>query len=300
MAEDVGPRVPPSPPARTDERRAPLPARLLGRWARGGEQIAHVAGLDRAVEEAIVRAIESEAVERAAGRVLEGPALDRAVERALRSPAVEEAWERVLASDEAQRLVERIAEAPEIRAAIASQSAGLVEDVARQVRRVARRLDDGLERVARRVLLRPRRTQPTEHAGGVSRATALGVDLAVLNAGFFAVSSMIAIVASAVLPDPDGVSTPALAVGTGLWLAAGAVYLLTFWALAGQTPGMRFLGIHIEHDGSPRLGLARSTRRLLGAVLAAIPLGLGFAGVVLADSRRGLHDVIARTEVVYG
>jgi uncharacterized RDD family membrane protein YckC len=304
MAEDVGPPVPPAPPARRGERRAPLPARLLGRWARGGGQLAQATGLDRAaeaaVEEAIVRALESEAVERAAARVLEGPALDRAVERALRSPAVEEAWDRLLASDEAQRLVERIAEAPEIRAAIASQSAGLLEDIGRQLRRVAQRLDDGVARVARRLLFRARRAEPSECAGAVSRASALGVDVAILNAGFFAVSSMIAIVASAVLPDPDGVSTPALALGTGLWLVAGAVYLLTFWALAGQTPGMRLLGIHIEHDGSPRLGLGRSIRRLFGAVLAAIPLGLGFAGVLFGDRRRGLHDVVAGTEVVYG
>ena len=252
------------------------------------------------MEEAIVRAVQSEAVERAATRVLEGPALDRAVERALRSPAVEQAWERLLASDEAQRLVERIAEAPEIRGAIASQSAGMLEDIATQVRRIGRRLDDGVDRVLRRVMVRPRRPEPSDRAGAVSRATALGVDLAVLNAGFFAVSSMVAIVASAVLPDPDGVSTPALAVGTGLWLAAAALYLLAFWSLAGQTPGMRFLGIRIEHAGSRRLGLGRSLRRLLGAVLAAIPLGLGFVGVAAGERHRGLHDIVAGTEVLYG
>jgi uncharacterized RDD family membrane protein YckC len=263
-----------------------------------------VTGLDRAaeaaVEEAIVRAVESEAVERAVARVLEGPAVADAVKRALDSPAVEQAWERVLASEEAQKLVERIAEAPEMRAAIASQSAGLLEDIAHQVRGVARRLDDAVERVVRTVLFRKRRSEPTDCAGSVTRALALGIDVAILNIGFFAASALIALAASVFLADPDGVSTPALVVGTGIWLAAWAVYLLVFWSLAGQTPGMRFLGVGIVADGSARLGLWRSVRRLIGLVLSAIPLGLGFLGIVLGDRRRGLLDVLAGTEVLYG
>jgi uncharacterized RDD family membrane protein YckC len=294
----------PRPDPKRERRRPPLPARILGRGARGAGQLAEAAGVDRvadaAVEEAIVRAVESEAVERAVARVLEGPALDEAVKRALESPAVEQAWQRVLASDEAQELVERIAEAPEIRAAIASQSAGLLEDIARQVRGVTRRLDDAVERVVRTVLFRKRRSEPTDCAGSVTRALALGIDVAILNIGFFAASALIALAASVFLPDPDGVSTPALVVGTGTWLAAWAMYLLVFWSLAGQTPGMRFLGIGIVADGSPRLGLWRSVRRLLGAVACTIPLGLGFIGVLLGDRRRGLLDVLAGTEVVYG
>jgi uncharacterized RDD family membrane protein YckC len=292
----------PRPEPQRERRRPPLPARIFGRGARGAGQLAEAAGVDRvadaAVEDAIVRAVESEAVERAVGRVLEGPALDRAVERALESPAVEQAWERLLASEEAQKLVERIAEAPEIRAAIASQSAGLLEDIGRQVRGVARRLDDAVERLVRRILFRRRRSEPTDRAGLVSRALALGIDVALLNVGFFAASALVALAASVFLPDPDGVSTSALVVGTGTWLAAGAAYLLVFWSLAGQTPGMRFFDIELRlPDGSRRLGFRRSVRRLVGLVLSAIPLGLGFLGVVLGDRRRGLLDVIAGTEV---
>jgi len=262
-------------------------------------------GLDRAaeaaVEEAIVRAVESEAVERAVARVLEGPAVEEAVRRALESPAVEQAWDRLLASEEAQRLVERIAEAPEIRAAIASQSAGLVEDIAGEVRAIARKLDDAVERVVRRILFRRRRTEPTDSAGAVSRAVALGIDAAILNGGFFAASALVALFASVFLADPDGVSTSALVAGTGTWLAAGTVYLLTFWSLAGQTPGMRFMRVRLRlADGTRRLGLRRSVLRVIGLALSVIPLGLGFLGILLGDRRRGLLDVIAGTEAVYG
>jgi uncharacterized RDD family membrane protein YckC len=285
-------------------RRPPLPARVFGRGARGAGRVAEAAGLDRAaeaaVEEAIVRAVESEAVERAVARVLEGPAVEEAVKRALESPAVEQAWERLLASEEAQKLVERIAEAPEIRAAIASQSAGLLEDFGRQVRGVARRLDDAIERLVRRVLFRRPRAEPSDHAGLVSRGLAFGIDVAMLNVGFLAATALVALAASVFLPDPDGASAPALVVGTGMWLTVAAAYLLSFWSLAGQTPGMRFLGIVLRlPDGSRRLGFRRSVRRLVGLVLSAIPLGLGFLGVILGDRRRGLLDVIAGTEVPY-
>jgi uncharacterized RDD family membrane protein YckC len=282
----------------------PLPARLFGRGARGAGRVAEATGLERAaeqaVEDAIVRAVESEAVERAVARVLEGPVLDRAVERALESPGVELAWERLLASEEAQKLVERIAEAPEIRAAIASQSAGLLEDIARQVRAVARRLDDAVERLVRRILFRRRRPEPTTRAGLVSRALGMGIDAALLNAGFFAASALVALAASVFLADPDGVSTPALVAGTGTWLAAAGAYLLIFWSLAGQTPGMRFLAVELRGpDGSRRLGFRCSVRRLVGLGLSAIPLGLGFLGVALGERRRGLLDVIAGTEVFF-
>ena len=41
-----------------------------------------------------------------------------------------------------------------------------------------------------------------------------------------------------------------------------------------------------------------ATRRLFGIVLAAIPLGAGFLMILFSERRRGLHDRIARTEVI--
>ena len=276
--------------------------------------MAEATGIDRAVEaateEAIVRAVESPAVERALVRVLQGPAVEEAMKGALDSPAVERAlvdaldselvdtvWQRLLASDEAQELVERIAEAPEIRAAVAAQSMGLLEDIARQIRRMARRMDDAVERVARRLVMRERRTETTDRAGLVTRGVALGLDLGVLNAVFFAVSVVVALVASVILP--GDATAPVLAVGLGAWLIAGSAYLTFFWALAGQTPGMRFMDIRVEAGGSAQLGARVAFRRLVGTWLAAIPLGAGFLGILFSERRHGLQDRIAGTDVVY-
>ncbi len=295
-------------------RRPPLPARLLGIGAKGAERVASATGIDDAMqtatEEAIVRALESPAVEQAIVRVLESDEAQAAFERTLSSPAVERAavrvldsqlvdhvWDHLLDSDEAQKLIERIAEAPELRAAIAAQGVGLLRDIGRQVRDIAMRFDDGLERVFRRLIGRPRR-EPTNHVGLITRSLAMLLDGLILNVIFLAVAALVGFVASA-LGDPEGVSTFGVVFGLGSWILFGSLYLLTFWATAGQTPGMRLLSIRIEdHDGSPRLGFRGARRRLVGLVLALIPFGLGALGLVTRDDRRGFWDRRAGTDVI--
>ena len=299
-----------------DPRRGSLAARLLGGGARGARAVAEATGIDDAVdlatEEAIVRALESPAVERALIRVLEGPAAEQAIERLLQSPTVERAllntldselvdhvWERLLTSDEAQRLVERIAEAPEVRAAIASQGVGLVEDLGRQVRHLADHLDTAIESVARRLARKPKRVEPTRRAGLISRGLALLIDAALLNAAFIGLTALVAWVASAVFETGDA-SGQVIALGVVAWLAGTAGYLVFFWTLTGQTPGMRFLGIRLDDgDGTPQLSFRAARRRLVGIMLSIVPLGLGFLAVLLSDRRQGWHDRFAGTEVVF-
>jgi uncharacterized RDD family membrane protein YckC len=182
---------------------------------------------------------------------------------------------------------------------VAAQGVGLLADLGRGARRAARRLDDVVERVVRRLLFQPRRERPTACAGLVTRVLALALDGVIINAGFLAVSALVALVVSVLSGDNNGVGSAALVAGTGVWVAASAVYLLSFWALVGQTPGMRFLGIRLDAGGESRIGLRRALRRLLGAVLAAIPFFLGFLGVVLNERRRGWHDRVADTDVLY-
>ncbi len=297
-----------------EEPRAPLPARLLGGGARGARRVAQAAGVDRAVEaateEAIVRAVESPAVERALVRVLQGPAVEEAMRGAVHSPAVEralidaldselvdEVWKRLLASDEAQQLVERIAEAPEVRAAIASQGVGFLDDIRQQIGRIARKADGAIERNLRRITRRPQRTEPTECAGAFTRALAFVIDVGVLNLAFIAISALVALVVSLVFPSDAEV--PALAIGAAAWLIAGAAFMVAFWGLLGQTPGMRIVGLRVVSLDQPQMDLRIAIRRLFGFILAVLTLGLGFLGIVFSDRRRGLEDTIGHTEVHY-
>jgi uncharacterized RDD family membrane protein YckC len=213
------------------------------------------------------------------------------------SRLVDTVWQRVLASDEAQKLVERIAQAPEVRNAIASQGVGFLDDIRRELGRIAQRVDGAIERILRAVFRRQQRTEPTECAGAFTRLLAFALDVGALNLAFIAISALVAFVASIVFP--SDVTAPALAVGAAAWFAAGAVYLVSFWSLLGQTPGMSIVGIRVVAPGEPRVRVRLAIRRLAGMALAAIPLGLGFLGIVFSERRRGLQDVMGHTEVRY-
>ncbi len=305
------------PSASTDEAsrngHLPLSARILGVGVQGARAVGKATGIDRAVEvaaeEAIVAAVESEAVERAMARVLQGPIVEEAVQGALESEAVkkalleamdselvDEVWRRLLASEEAQQLVERIAEAPEVRAAISAQGVGLLEDIGRTIGKLARRLDNSFERIVRRIFFRRLRPLPTEQAGAVSRTLAMAIDGVIVNLAFTGLAALAALIGSALTGNGSGVSDLALVAGASAWVGFGSLYLVAFWSLAGQTPGMRFLGVRI---GQGRLPLRRSIGRLAGLYLAVVTFGLGFLGIVFNERRRGLPDRFGRTDVVY-
>ncbi len=264
--------------------------------------------MEVAAEEAIVAAVESKAVERAMVRVLEGPVIEEAVEGALESEAVkrallealdselvDEVWRRLLASEETQQLVERIAGAPEVRAAISAQGRGLLDDIGRTIGNLTRRLDDRFERIARRIFFRTQRSEPTNHAGAVSRALALAIDGVFVNLAFTAFAALVTLVGNA-FGNAEGGTTFAIAIGSTAWLAFGAFYLLSFWSLAGQTPGMRFLGIRLSVE---RLPPRRAVKRLFGLGLSVIAFGLGFLGIVFGAQRRGWDDRLSDVDVLY-
>ncbi len=285
----------------------PPVARLLKAGARGAERVARATGVDRALdealEEAIVRALNSTAVDRAIERAvarraptveLNAEEIAELVKRALGSEASERIWAEVLASEQAQMLVERVAGAPEVRAAIAAQSAGLLTDVGVRLTRLTEGLDDTMERVVRR---RDREELETDQAGLATRLVAAGIDLGLL----FVIYSLASGVLASVISFTFGrhLSLAAAVVLGGLGFLAACAIFSTFWALVGQTPGMRFLSIRLTHHGSPDITLGLAIRRFMAVILSVIPFGLGFVAILRDPSRRAWHDRLTGTEVVY-
>jgi uncharacterized RDD family membrane protein YckC len=212
------------------------------------------------------------------------------------SELVDEVWRRLLASEEAQQLVERIAGAPELRAAISAQGVGLLDDIARTISRLAARLDGTVERIARRILFRHRREGTTHDAGAVSRIAAFAIDAVFVNLGFTLTAALVTLAYNVFGGNSTGGSVFAVAVGSTAWLAIGSVYLLGFWALAGQTPGMRFLSIRLAGG---RLPVGRCVRRLIGMYFSFVTFGFGFLGILTKEKRRGWSDRFSGSEVVY-
>lgn len=84
-----------------------------------------------------------------------------------------------------------------------------------------------------------------------------------------------------------------VAVGANVW------YVLGGWARNGRTPGKSLLGIAIVGpDGNPGIGWKAAFLRLLGMVIGAIPLYVGFLLPLFRPDRRALHDLVANTWVV--
>jgi uncharacterized RDD family membrane protein YckC len=290
----------------TNDGTRPPVARLLKVGAKRAGRVAQATGvdqaLDEAVEEAIVRALRSPAIGRAIERAMEDRAATMSldadqvagmVKQVLETEAAELVWDEVLASAQAQMLVERIAGAPEIRAAIAEQSAGLITDIGIRLTKMTEALDDAVERI-----VSPHNfDRETDQAGLVTRLAAAGVDFGLLVLAYSLVSSMLA----SVIPFAFGgqLSLPvAIALGVVGFLVAGGV-LAAFWALAGQTPGMRFLSIRLIHDGSREISARCAIHRVFALALALLPAGLGFLAIARDRSRRGWHDRMTGTEVVY-
>jgi uncharacterized RDD family membrane protein YckC len=76
------------------------------------------------------------------------------------------------------------------------------------------------------------------------------------------------------------------------------VFFSTFWTLSGQTLGMQAWRLRVERsDGGP-LTLRDCVIRLTAAVLAWLPLGLGFLWVLVDPQRRAWHDRLSGTRIV--
>jgi uncharacterized RDD family membrane protein YckC len=135
------------------------------------------------------------------------------------------------------------------------------------------------------------------YAGVVSRATALAIDCVISHAIFIVTAAVLGLVASlAGGLRPEWLA--ALLAGAG-WVLIEATYFAGSWALTGQTPGMRLMHLRVvAGDGAPPHA-GRSLVRLVGLVLAIVPLFAGFLPVLFDRRRRALPDLMAGTLVVY-
>jgi uncharacterized RDD family membrane protein YckC len=83
----------------------------------------------------------------------------------------------------------------------------------------------------------------------------------------------------------------------GLAAGLGAVYFIYFWGVRGATPGKRFLGLAVEgDDGAYPIGVSVAFMRLMGYLLSAALLGIGF--LMIAFGGTALHDKVAGTRIV--
>lgn len=135
------------------------------------------------------------------------------------------------------------------------------------------------------------------YAGVVSRGIALGIDAALVQGVLLLVAAVFGLVAALVGGITLGTVGQAL-VAAG-WLLATAAYFVVCWSAAGQTFGMRVMGLAVTTYAGRPPALGRSIVRVLWLGLCILMLFAGFLPVLVDDRRRGVHDMVAGTVVVH-
>jgi len=138
-----------------------------------------------------------------------------------------------------------------------------------------------------------------EFAGIVSRGCAFALDVAIVQASLFAAGAVIALIAEAFGEVSIDVSAVEVILGAIVWFAAFDAYLIGYWWLAGQTPGMRILGIDVRTIEGTKVTPTRGLVRVGAMFLAAIPLFAGYLPILMNERRQGFHDKVAKTVVRY-
>lgn len=90
-----------------------------------------------------------------------------------------------------------------------------------------------------------------------------------------------------------------LLVNCAINLPLSFAYFVGFNGARGATPGKRLFGLQIRRqDGSP-LGFALAFGRHAAEWLSFLTLGVGHLLIVTTPQKRALHDLLARTQVVF-
>lgn len=137
-------------------------------------------------------------------------------------------------------------------------------------------------------------TTTGNHAGFWIRLAALYLDFAL-------VSLPVAILswATALLAKLAGLGS--LGITGILWIPALLVWIFFLYMVAthGATPGKMIFGMKIVKNGqAPGWGGALM-REIVGRFVSSLILGIGYIMVAFTQNKRGLHDMIAGTEVVF-
>jgi uncharacterized RDD family membrane protein YckC len=272
--------------------------RLALRPVRAGAERAVDSVLAGPLPETIVRSlVEHDVPERVLRELLEAIAPDGKPDERLQQ-LVDTLAGHVVRSPAFKQATVDLLRSPEVRAALTEQTSGFAEDFARAARRRAARDDDLAEAVVARGLRRPRAAGPASRYGGfASRGAALVVDAALAQLAFLVVEASLALVGALASVSHTGwLAVSASAAG---WAIVMTLYFVGFWSTTGQTPGMRLLGVRVVDGRGGPPSAPRSLVRLVGLVLAIIPLGAGFLPALVDRRRRALQDYLASTQVMY-
>lgn len=140
-------------------------------------------------------------------------------------------------------------------------------------------------------------------AGFWIRFAAYIIDAVFVQVGAYALGMLVGLVmAQAVIMSEQSMELTNVQVIAGLvGLAWAFGYYLVSQASSWQaTPGKRILGLRVVREDGQRVGVGLALGRYLAYIVSGLILGIGFLMIGWTDQKKGLHDMICGTRVVYG
>jgi uncharacterized RDD family membrane protein YckC len=266
------------------------------------EIIGRSVGEHRVIERIVTEAAKTDDFATSISSALESERTTQIVEDVLASPALERALrrasDRMLQSPEFERMLRAVLTSPEVRHALTQQTASLGVEAAVGARRRAVPLDAGAEATVHRWLRRPPAATAGVYGGLVTRGLAFAVDIVLVAATFAVAAALVKTVGDVFGGHLRPEWLAQTLAGIGLALVA-VLYFVGFWSTAGQTPGMRLLGLRVVSYTHAPPGVGRSAVRVLGLALSVVLCFAGFLPALVDGRRRALQDFLARTVVVY-
>ncbi len=245
--------------------------------------------------------VEHHVVERIVADVMQQIDIDALVTEVLADERTREQFERALANPALERLAvsavdsrltgevaDRLLSSPQVRAALARQTTSMAGALVGKIRERLRQLDERLL---------PRESpDPNLHYGGIAtRGVAITIDALLAQLAVLVLGGVIALVASLAGGLGSNWLVDAL-LGAG-WFIVVAAYFVFFWTLAGETPGMILMRLHVTDSRGEPPSFPRSAVRFVGLILSIIPLFAGFLPILFDARRRGLADFLAGTTI---
>jgi len=87
---------------------------------------------------------------------------------------------------------------------------------------------------------------------------------------------------------------------SGIYIIISAIIVITFWHFYSATPMKMLFGMTIvDAKTFEKPTTKQFILRFIGYIVSAIPLGFGFVWVEMNKKRKGWHDIISGTTVVY-
>jgi uncharacterized RDD family membrane protein YckC len=138
------------------------------------------------------------------------------------------------------------------------------------------------------------------YAGLVTRGVAFVIDAAILTGIAFVAGASVTLALSVFGTSLDELPIDlSAAIAGAAWVVLTVAYFAGSWTLTGQTTGMRLMTIRVVTTDGEHLQLRRALWRLAAALLAAVPFFAGYLLILVDDRRRGLHDRLAGTIVLF-